>query len=106
MKRSLQVFGYLNEYNNRRIFVDQNNPKTQGGGIEINKDLTKELNNEYTYYSENIDSNLPDPLFDEMDITVFVNYEHAHNKLTIIPITGIIIFVDRTPVFYSRKIQG
>ena len=41
-----------------------------------------------------------------MKITVFVDSDHAHSKILRRSITGIVIFVGRTPVFYSRKRQG
>ncbi len=42
-----------------------------------------------------------------MEITVFVDSDHAHHdQATRRSISGIIIFVGRTPVFYSSKRQG
>jgi regulator of RNase E activity RraA len=43
---------------------------------------------------------------DKMEITVFVDSDHAHDKVTRRSITGMIIFVGRTPVVYSSKRQG
>ena len=96
----------MNKCKNRRIIVDSSEPKTQGGGSEINKILTKELGNEYPEYSEDIDSNLPDPLGDEMKILVFVCSDCTRDKVTRISITGIIFFVGGNLVLYSSKRQG
>jgi hypothetical protein len=47
-----------------------------------------------------------DTLVDKMEITVFVDSDHAHDKLTRKSISGIVIFVGRMSVFYSSKRQG
>jgi hypothetical protein len=41
-----------------------------------------------------------------MEITVFVDSDHAHDQATRKSITGIVIFVGLTPVFYFSKRQG
>jgi hypothetical protein len=41
-----------------------------------------------------------------MEITVFVDSDHAYNKITRKSISGIIIFVRRMSGFYSSKRQG
>ena len=53
-----------------------------------------------------MDDYLPPPLVGEMSITVFVDSAHAHDKVTRGSITGIIMLVGRTPVFYYSKRQG
>jgi hypothetical protein len=50
--------------------------------------------------------NLPKALIDEMERTVFVDSDHAHDKVTRQSITGMIIFIGRIPVIYSSKQQG
>jgi hypothetical protein len=45
-------------------------------------------------------------MFDELAITVFVDSDHAHDKVTRRSVTGILIMVGRTPVFFSSKRQG
>jgi hypothetical protein len=37
---------------------------------------------------------------------VFVDSDHAHDKVSRRAITGLLIFVGRTPVFYTSKQQG
>jgi hypothetical protein len=68
-------------------------------------DYTKEFEDQYPDAFEEIECNAPDPLVNEMEITVFVDSDQAHDKITRKSISGIIIFVGRTPVFYSSKRQ-
>jgi hypothetical protein len=106
MDRALQVFGYLKRRSNRRIIVDSRDPIFEGGEDAFSKDFEKELASAYPEAAEEVDRKIPDPLVDEMEITVFVDSDHAHDKVTRRSITGIFIFVGRTPVFYQSKRQG
>jgi hypothetical protein len=81
-------------------------PIFSGSKEEFVKDYAEELWDDYPDSAEEIDQNIPEPLVDEMEITVFVDLDHAHDKVTRRLITGILIFVGRTPVFYSSKRQG
>jgi hypothetical protein len=60
----------------------------------------------YPDASEDIDQRLPSPLVDEISITVLVDSDHVHDKVTRRLIPGTIIFVGRTPGFYLSKRQG
>ena len=53
-----------------------------------------------------MDKELPKPLLNELKVTAFVDSDHAHDKVTRRSITGLIIFVGRTPVQYMSKRQG
>jgi hypothetical protein len=106
LDRVLRVFGYLKKRPNRRIVVDSRDPIYKGGEDAMALDFTKELASNYPDAAEEIDVNLPEPLIDEMEITAFVDSDHAHDKVSRRSITGIIIFVGRTPVIYSSKRQG
>ena len=45
-------------------------------------------------------------LFDELAVSVYVDSDHAHDEITRRSITGLIIFVGRTPVFALPRRQG
>jgi hypothetical protein len=106
LERALRVFGYLKKRPNRRTCVDSRDPIFEGGEDDFRKDYQEILRSCYPDAAEEIDRDLPKPLVDEMEITVFVDSDHAHDKVTRRSITGIMIFVGRTPVFYSSKRQG
>ncbi len=104
--RALRVFGYLKKRPNRRIVVDSRDPICRGGEDALDLDFTKDLATNYPDAFEEIDVNLQKALIDEMEITVFVDSDHAHDKVSRRSISGILIFVGRTPVIYSSKRQG
>ena len=66
----------------------------------------EDFKQEYPEAAEEIDPRLPPPLVDELAITVFVDSDHDHDKVTRRSITGLIILVGRTPLFYYSKRQG
>ena len=106
MERALRVFGYLKKYNNRRVCVDSRDPILIGGKDALEKDYVELFKDAYPDAAEEVDTKVPVPLIDEMEITCFVDSDHAHDRVTRRSITGIIIVVGRTPVFFSSKRQG
>jgi len=74
------------------------------GNLEI--DISKKLLEQYPDAMEQKDNKLPMPLFDEVAISAYVDSEHAHDKVSRMSITGVIIFVGRTPVFALARRQG
>ena len=106
LERVLRVFGFLKKRSNRRFKIDSSEPIIEGGQEALDRDFVEEFKNNYPEASEEIDAKLPVPLFDEIAITVFVDSDHGHDKITRRSISGIIIFVGRTPVFFSSKRQG
>ena len=81
-ERALQVFGYLKKRPNRRLVVDSRDLIYTGGEDTLDLDFTKELEKCYPDAVEEIDVNLPKALIDEMEITVFVDSDHAHDKVS------------------------
>ena len=86
--------------------VDSRDPILSGGKESLGKDSTQELGALYPDAAEELDANLPTPLVEEISITVFVDSDHGHNKVTRISITGIIAFLGRMPAFYLSNSQG
>ena len=83
--------------------VDSRDPILRGGEEALGKDFTQELGNLYPHSAEELDANLPTPLVEEISITVFVDSDHVHEKVTRRSITGLIAFLSRTPAFYLSK---
>ena len=105
LERALGVFGYLKNYPNKRRVLDSRDPIITGGDLESSSRLEEDFQQEYPEAAEEIDPRLPPPLVDELEITVFVDSDHAHDKVTRQSITGLIVLVGRTPVFYYSKRQ-
>lgn len=106
LDRTLRVFGYLKKYRNRRIVVDSRDPIIKGGKDAMNIDYTKEFKEFYPDASEEVDAKIPEPRVDELAITAFVDSDHAHDKVTRRSMTGLLILVGRTPVYFMSKRQG
>ena len=65
----------------------------------------EDFKEDYPEAMEEIDKYLPLTLIGELAINVFVDSDHAHDKVTRQSITGIIMIVGRTPVLYYSKRQ-
>ena len=86
--------------------VDSRDPILRGGEEALGKDSKQELGALYPDATEELYANLPTPLMEEISITVFVDSDHGHDKVTRRSITGLIAFLGRTPAFYLSKRQG
>ena len=103
MDRALRIFGYLKKYKNRRIVVDSRDHIRVGGKDALNIDYEKLFEETYPDAAEEIDVKFPEPKVDELEITVFVDSDHAHNRVTRRSITGLLILVGQTPVYFMSK---
>ena len=45
-------------------------------------------------------------MIDELEIPAFIDSDHAHDKITRRSITGLLVLIGRTPVFFLSKRQG
>lgn len=70
----------------------------------LSADFAKELKEMYLYLKKEIDLNRPEGLVDKMVITVFVNFDHVHNKGSRRSMTDIVVFLAQTLVFCMSKI--
>eukprot|EP00957_Ditylum_brightwellii_P140036 10670229-Ditylum_brightwellii.AAC.1 len=106
--RALYVFGYLKKRPNQRIRIDSHDLIVVKNGAEglLDIDMVGKLKDKYPDVHESVDEKVPEPLFDELAITAYVNSNHAHDKLTRHFITGLIIFVGRTLIVFISKWQG
>ena len=59
--------------------------------------------NQNSYFQEDIDKSFPEPIFDELDLNIFVDADHGHNKVKISSITGLLSVVGSTPPTWSSK---
>ena len=82
------------------------NPDFLDSGNAMDQDFTKILEGRYPWATEELDQDLPEPLIDEISITCFVDSDFGHDTQTRRSIFGILIFVGRTPIFWSSKRQG
>ena len=83
---------------NRRVIVDSRDPIRKGGSDALKLNFTEIFKEQYPYAVEEIDAKIPPPLIGEMDITAFVDSDHAHDYVSRRSITGLLVLVGRTLV--------
>ena len=101
-----RIFGYLKKYKNRRIVIDSRDPILVGGKDALNLNSPELFKEQYPDAAEEIDTKIPIPRVDEIQITAFVDSDHAYDKVTRRSITGLLILIGRTPVYFLSKRQG
>jgi hypothetical protein len=68
--------------------------------------LKQDFGGQYHYFKEELDPRFPEPLLKEIDINMFCDSDHAHDKVTGRSITGLICFVGSTPIIWESKRQS
>lgn len=99
LKRALRVFGYLKHYPKYGIIFDS-------AEKEIPDSKVEEVNwkEQYPGASEELPKDMPKPMGKPVTITVFVDADHASERVTRRSVTGILLFVNSTPIkWYSKK---
>ena len=70
------------------------------------KEIKPDFGNQYKEFKEEIDDKLPIEKMKELSITILCDSNHGHDKRTGKSITGIIVFVGKTPIYWCAKRQG
>ena len=96
----------MKKYKNRRIVVNSNDPIVIGGKDVLKLNFQDLLQRQYPDAVEEIDCKVPKPLVEEMEITAFVDSDHDNDKVTRRSITGLLILVGPTPIYFLSKCQG
>ena len=99
LKRVLRIFGYLKAYTKHGIMYAP-------GKLTVNGSDLPDVNwqEQYPGASEEIPSGMPPPKGTPASITVFVDADHAGDKVTRRSVTGIILYVNKSPIkWYSKR---
>ena len=67
--------------------------------------LPNDFGNQYSYFCEDLDPRFPESLLQELDINIFVDANHGHDKITRRSITGLFDIVGSTLMMWSSKRQ-
>ena len=99
LTRMLRVFGYLKGYLRYGIIIDTSEKQVQGvEDVEVN------WNEQYPGATEELPKDMPMPKGKEVKITTYVDADHAHDLITRRSVTGILLFINNTPVkWYSKR---
>jgi hypothetical protein len=100
-----KVFGYLRKFPKGRILIDcghfeQN--EQERGKVQHMFDNWREF---YPDAEEEFSPDQPKPLGAKAQISIYVDAVHAHDMVTRRSVTGIILFVNKTPVKWISKRQ-
>ena len=110
LQQVINIFHYAKKYNRSWIVLDPTRfdidwiPTKPS---EVHPDIrAKAMKDIYTDAQESLPHNMPEPRGKEVDITVFVDADHAGNRVTRRSHTGVIIFVNMAPVIWYSKRQN
>ena len=99
LQQVYHIFGYLKESPRRRLYFDPDHPTILESQF-VNYDWI----DFYRDAKEDIPLDMPEPRGKEVAVHCFVDANHASDKTTRRSQTGIIIFVNKSPIiFFSKK---
>ena len=101
LKAMMRVFGYLDAFPNGRIIIDP----TYYDRSKYPPTRHENWDELYPDAEEDIPSDMPTPKGKEARITVFVDADHACDKVTRRSVTGILVLINNTPIKYICKRQ-
>jgi len=98
-QRMLRIFGYLKAYWKYGITIDvQERELNQAESIKVNWE------EQYPGACEELPNDMPKPKGKGVQVTIFVDADHAHDQMTRRSVTGAILYVNNTPIkWYSKR---
>ena len=102
LRRAIKILGYLKKYPKKGYLVD---PREMILNVNY-KTIKADFGNQYDDFKEEMDDRLPIEKMKELPITIMCDSNHGHDRRTGKSITGIIVFVGRTPIYWCSKRQG
>ena len=103
LKGIIRVFGYLKRHYRRKILIDPNYPNHA-------EYPTSKYDNWREFYPEAEEHipdkrEIPDPVGPMIRMTIYKDADHAHEIVTRRSVTGILLFINNTPVKFVTKRQ-
>ena len=108
--QAANIFTYLKHHDRSWLLLDPSrfdiewSPRTENDVHPAERAIS--LKDIYTDARDELPHNIPEARGEEVDITVFVDAGHAGNKITRRSYTGIIIYVNMTPIIWFSKRQN
>jgi len=99
-----ELMGYLRKHPKRGYFIDPRPPTAPTDFEQVA--IKEDFGHQHSYFTEDVDPCFPEPFLAELDINIFVDADHGHDKVTGRSITGLIALVGSTPVIWSSKQQS
>ena len=102
LKRAIKIYGYLKKYPKKGHVIDPRDPL-----INIKYDVMRsDFEHQYSGFKEKEDPKVPKSLMKELTVSIFVDSNHGHDKISGKSVTGIIVFVGRTRIHGELKRQS
>lgn len=99
MKAAGKVLGYLAQFPKGKIVYDTSYPSQ----IEARIDPTN-WRDIYPDCEEELPPDMPKPKGKKVRVTAYVDADHAHDQVTRRSVTGILVFLNNTPIrWYSKR---
>jgi hypothetical protein len=76
------------------------------GKPNVNQKEVFNFADQYSYAVEEMDKSFPKPLGEELDVNIFFDSDHAHDRKTGRSISGIIVYLGNTPIIWKSRQQG
>lgn len=98
-----QIMGYLRKYPKRGYVMNPASPHFDHEYSDV--EVKCDFGNQYSYFREAMDPRFPTPLLKELDINIFIDADHAHDKVSGRSITGLFATLGSTPISWRSKRQ-
>ena len=102
--QALHIFKYLDIHKENSLVFDPIDHDFIDP-LEVNNKID-EMKKTYPYATEELPANAPDPLGNPVSIYVFVDSDHAGDKMTRRSQTGIILYLNNAPIIWYSKRQA
>ena len=102
LEQTLHMFAYLKQFNRSRLVFDETEPDFADTSTFVTADWAEF----YPDAEEAIPLNVPEARGNSVMTSAFVDADHAGCKVTRRSHTGILIFVNRAPIFWFSKRQN
>ena len=106
LKLLLHVFGYLKKWPNKAIAVDSRPKPAPKEARTFEADFLADYDYAIPDHEQDYGEICPKAIGTALEVSVYFDSDHAHDKKTRRSISGILGFVGRTPVSWFSKRQG
>ena len=103
LEMARQIMGYLRKYPKRGYVVNPEPPHFDSVYSDV--EVKCDFGNQYSYFREELDPRFPDPILKELDLNIFIDADHAHDKISGRSITGLLAMLGSTPITWRSKRQ-
>jgi len=104
LKRLHRIAGYLKKYPDISLVMDPTPIQLDGTQSFV---WSKDDLEQYSEINDDVVKTriYPDPIISELNVTIFVDSDHAHDRITGKSVTGYLVFLGSSPIEWKSKRQ-